>query len=159
MTNDTWTAVDRYIGDLLVGPDPGLDTALIESAKAGLPAIAVSPTEGKLLHLLAKAIGAKKILEIGTLGGYSAIWMARALPKGGRLITLEYEKKHADLARANIARAGLSSVVEIRLGAALDTLPALKAEQAGAFDFGFHPSIWYSSTPTSRATLSTSSGR
>jgi len=132
---DQWTEVDRYIGDLLVPSDPVLDAALEASAAAGLPTIQVSPTQGKLLHILARSLGARKILEIGTLGGYSTIWMARALPAGGRLITLEYSPKHAEVARANIARAGLASVVDVRVGRALDTLPQIAAE--GPFDLIF----------------------
>jgi len=137
MSQEQWTAVDRYITDLVVRPDPALDAALRDSAAAGLPAINVSPSQGKLLHLLARAQGARRILEIGTLGGYSTIWLARALPAGGRLITLESDEKHAEVARANIARAGLSDVVELRLGPALDTLPTLAAEGCGPFDLIF----------------------
>src|SRR5438477_3350993 len=107
MSQELWTAVDHYITDLLLPPDAALDAALKASAEAALPAIQVSPNQGKLLHLLARVQGARHILEIGTLGGYSTIWLARALPKDGRLITLESELKHAEVARANIARAGL----------------------------------------------------
>ena len=135
MSEKLWAAVDRYIDDVLVAPDAALDAALRESIKAGLPAIAVSPSQGKLLHLMARALGARRILEIGTLGGYSTIWLARALPKDGRLVTLEADRKHADVARANIARAGLSDVVDLRLGEALTTLPALAQE--GPFDLTF----------------------
>jgi predicted O-methyltransferase YrrM len=127
-SQEQWTAVDDYINGLLVGSDAALDAALEASTAAGLPAIAVSPSQGKLLHLLARAMGARKILELGTLGGYSTIWMARALPADGRLITLEYDPKHAEVARANIARAGLASKVEIRLGRAIETLPQLTSE-------------------------------
>ena len=137
MTQDQWTAVDRYITDLLVRPDPALNAALASSTAAGLPAINVSPPQGKLLQLLARAQGARKILEIGTLGGYSTIWLARALPAGGRLITLEADPKHADVARANIARAGLAGVVEVRLGRGIDTLPHLVEEKLGPFDLIF----------------------
>jgi len=137
MTQEVWTAVDRYITDLFVPPDAALDSALQSSEAAGLPAINVSPPQGKFLQLLARALGAKKILEIGTLGGYSTIWLARALPAGGRLITLEADPKHAEIARANIARAGLSEVVDLRLGRALDSLPQLAAERRGPFDFIF----------------------
>src|ERR1700722_8123482 len=108
MDQERWTAVDGYLTELLVKSDPVLEEALRASAAADLPAISVSPNQGKLLMLLAQVHGAKNILEIGTLGGYSTIWLARALPKGGRLITLEAEMKHAEIARANIARAGLS---------------------------------------------------
>jgi predicted O-methyltransferase YrrM len=137
MSQETWTAVDRYIGGLLIEPDKALDMALADSAAAGLPAIAVSPNEGKLLHLLARAIGARRILEIGTLGGYSTIWLARALPAGGKLVTLEYDPKHANVARKNVARAGLDDVVEVRLGAALESLPLIAAEEEGPFDLTF----------------------
>ena len=132
-----WTAVDRYITDLFVPPDPALDAALEASTKAGLPAIQVAPNQGKLLMILARIQGARRILEIGTLGGYSTIWLARALPDGGRLVTLEADPKHAEVARANIARAGLSGKVDVRLGRAVDTLPRLEAEGAGPFDFVF----------------------
>jgi predicted O-methyltransferase YrrM len=128
MSQDQWTTVDRYITDLFVPADPALDAALNSSNAAGLPAIHVAPNQGKLLHLLARTLGARKILEIGTLGGYSTIWLARALPAGGRLISLEADLKHAEVARDNIARASLSGVVEIRLGQALDTLPQLVPE-------------------------------
>lgn len=137
MTQDQWTAVDSYITDHLVPSDPSLDAALASSAAAGLPAIHVAPNQGKLLHVLARSINARRILEVGTLGGYSTIWLARALAPGGKLITLEYEPKHADIARANIERAGLAHLVEIRLGKAIDTLPRIAAEGAGAFDFVF----------------------
>ncbi len=137
MTQEQWTAVDRYIIDSLVLPDPALDAALEASAAAGLPPHHVSPNQGKLLLLLARLQGARAILEIGTLGGYSTIWLARALPEGGRLITLEAEPKHAEVARANIARAGLADIVEVRLGRALDTLPQLAAEGRGPFDLIF----------------------
>jgi predicted O-methyltransferase YrrM len=137
MTQEKWSAVDRYITDLLVPSDPALDAALRASAAAGLPPINVAPNQGKLLMLLAQAQGARNILEIGTLGGYSTIWLARALPADGRLITLEFDPKHAEVARANIARAGLADVVEVRLGRALDTLKQLAAENRGPFDLIF----------------------
>jgi predicted O-methyltransferase YrrM len=137
MSQEQWTAVDRYIADLFVPSDPALEAALADSDAAGLPAINVSPVQGKFLHLLARLQGARNILEIGTLGGYSAIWLARALPPGGRLITLEANPKHADVARANIARAGLAGVVELRLGKALETLPQLAQESRGPFDLIF----------------------
>jgi predicted O-methyltransferase YrrM len=136
MTEELWTAVDRYFGDLLVPADPALDEALAASAAAGLPAINVSPVQGKLLHLLARAIGARNVLEIGTLGGYSTIWLARALPDDGRVISLEADHRHAEVARVNIARAGLDNRVEVRLGMALDLLPAL-TERTEPFDFVF----------------------
>jgi predicted O-methyltransferase YrrM len=137
MNGEQWTAVDRFISDLLIPSDPALDAALRASVEAGLPAIQVSPAHGKLLHLLAKVRGAHTILEIGTLGGYSTIWLARALPPGGRLISLEADPKHAGVARANISRAGLAGVVELRLGKALDVLPQLAAEKRGPFDLIF----------------------
>lgn len=137
MTQEQWTAVDRYITDLLVPPDLALDAALQSSAAAGLPPYNVSPNQGKLLLLLARVQGARTILEIGTLGGYSTIWLARALPADGRLITLEADPKHAEVARANIARADLTDVVELRLGRALDTLPQIAAEGLGPFDLIF----------------------
>lgn len=132
-----WTAVDRYIGETLVPSDAALDAALEASERAGLPAIAVAPNQGKLLALLATIRGARRILEIGTLGGYSTIWLARSLPSGGRLISLEVDPKHAEVARANIARAGLAERVEVRLGRALELLPRLEAEGGEAFDFVF----------------------
>jgi predicted O-methyltransferase YrrM len=134
---EQWTAVDRYLTELFVPHDAALEAALRESAAAGLPPIQVSPNQGKLLQLLAKMCGAKSILEIGTLGGYSTIWLARALPTGGRLITLEADARHAEIARANIARAGLADNVEVRLGKALESLPALAAEGRGPFDLVF----------------------
>ncbi|WP_437536943.1 O-methyltransferase [Sorangium sp. So ce726] len=137
MAQEQWSAVDRYLTDLLVPSDAALDAALAASAAAGLPPINVSPNQGKLLHLLAQIRGARTILEIGTLGGYSTIWLARALPARGRLITLESEPKHAEVARANLDRAGLADIVELRLGRALDTLPKLAAEGRGPFDFIF----------------------
>jgi predicted O-methyltransferase YrrM len=137
MTQQRWSAVDRYITDLLLPPDPSLDAALEASAAAGLPAHNVSPAQGKLLQLLALMQGAHTILEIGTLGGYSAIWLARALPAGGRLVALEADPGYAEVARANVDRAGLADVVELRVGPALDTLPLLAAERRGPFDMIF----------------------
>jgi predicted O-methyltransferase YrrM len=137
MSHETWTAVDRYLADRLVSPDPALEAAVEASAAAGVPPIAVSPVQGKLLNLLAQAIGAHAILELGTLGGYSTIWLARALAPGGRLVTLEANPQYAELARANIERAGLGEIVELRLGAALDTLPELVAEGGQPFDLIF----------------------
>ncbi|MFG3035774.1 O-methyltransferase [Streptomyces sp. NPDC048330] len=137
MTNPQWDAVDHYFTELLAPGDEALSAALADSAAAGLPEIAVAPNQGKLLHLLASVQGARNILEIGTLGGYSTIWLARALPADGRMITLEYDPAHADVARANLARAGLDKIVEVRTGAALDTLPLLEAEGAGPFDLVF----------------------
>jgi predicted O-methyltransferase YrrM len=137
MTQDTWTAVDDYITATLHTHDAVLDAALAESARAGLPAIHVAPNQGKLLMLLARMVGARRILEIGTLGGYSTIWLARALPPDGRLITLEYEPKHAEVARTNIARAGLEGVVDVRVGRALDLLPGVAEENPAPFDLVF----------------------
>lgn len=137
MNPEQWTAVDRYITDLLVAPDPALEAALAASLAAGLPPINVAPNQGKLLQLLARIHGARSILEIGTLGGYSTIWLARALPPGGRLVTLESEPKHAEVARANLARAQLGDIVELRVGRAQDTLPRLAAEGREPFDFIF----------------------
>jgi predicted O-methyltransferase YrrM len=137
MPQETWTAVDAYIADLFIGSDPVLEQALADSAAAGLPAIAVAPHEGRLLMLLARAIAARRILEIGTLGGYSTIWLARALPNDGRLITLEFDPKHAAVAQANIARAGLAGVVDVRVGRAIDTLPQIQAEGGAPFDLVF----------------------
>jgi predicted O-methyltransferase YrrM len=136
-TQERWTAVDRYITDLLVPEDAVLEAALRDSAAAGLPPIAVTPNQGKLLALLARVQGACRILELGTLGGYSTIWLGRALPASGRLLTLEADAEYAELARANIARAGLAEVVELRVGPALETLPQLVAEEAGPFDLIF----------------------
>lgn len=137
MSEKTWDQVDRYFSDLLLAPDPGLDAALEASNAAGLPAINVSPNQGKLLYLLAKSIGARRILEIGTLGGYSTIWLARALPADGRLLTLEADPKHAEVARRNIAAAGLSGIVEVKLGRALETLPRLVDAGEPPFDLVF----------------------
>lgn len=137
MTDALWTAVDRYFSDLFIGPDPALDAAMGSITAAGLPPISVSPNQGKLLHLIARIRGARSILEIGTLGGYSTIWLARALRTGGRLVTLEAEPKHADVARSSFARAGLSDIIDLRVGRALDTLPKLQAEGIGPFDLTF----------------------
>ncbi len=136
MSQQQWTAVDDYITSALLAPDEALDAARAASAAAGLPAIAVSPAQGKLLHLLARMMNARRILEFGTLGGYSTIWLARALPPDGRLITLESVRKHAEVARANIARAGLADLVDVRIGEALDTVPVL-AEAGELFDLVF----------------------
>ncbi|MDX2558624.1 O-methyltransferase [Streptomyces sp. TX20-6-3] len=137
MTNPQWTAVDAYFAETIAPADEALTAALSASTATGLPEIAVAPNQGKLLHLLAQLQGARNILEIGTLGGYSTIWLARALPADGRLITLEYDPDHADVARANLAHAGLDKIVEVRTGAALDSLPRLEAEGAGPFDLVF----------------------
>lgn len=133
----TWSSVDEYVAGVVLPRDPALDDALRASEAAGLPAIQVSPLQGKLLHLLALTVGARSILEIGTLGGYSTIWLARALPPGGHLITLEIDAKHAEVARANLARAGLERLADVRLGPALDTLERLEREKAGPFDLVF----------------------
>ncbi|MFF3327417.1 O-methyltransferase [Streptomyces sp. NPDC002889] len=136
--HEQWSAVDRYVTERLVHADEALDAALAASEAAGLPAINVAPNQGKLLYLLALMQGARRVLEIGTLGGYSTIWLARALPDDGRLISLEYDPAHADVARANLARAGLEKITEVRTGAALDILPRLVAEPgAGPFDLVF----------------------
>lgn len=132
-----WTKVDHYITETLVPADPALQAALQSSTAAGLPEIQVAPNQGKLLHMLARSQGARRILEIGTLGGYSTIWLSRALPPDGRLITLELDPKHAEVAGANIARAGLSDKVEIRVGPAILSLPKIAAENHGPFDLIF----------------------
>ena len=135
--NPLWTQVDEYLTDALIPADPALDAARAANAAAELPPIDVSPLQGKFLHLLAQLRGATRILEIGTLGGYSTIWLARALPPHGNLITLEYEPRHAEVAAENITRAGLASKVEIRVGAAADSLADLQAEGAAPFDLIF----------------------
>jgi predicted O-methyltransferase YrrM len=132
-----WTAVDRYISERLLASDPALDAALQASASAGLPAIAVSPNQGKLLYLLARIQGARSILELGTLGGFSTIWLARALPADGALLTLEVDPKYAEVARENIAAAGLADRVELRVEPALEALAQLDAENRGPFDLIF----------------------
>ena len=137
MSADQWTAVDRYFTDTLIPPDPVLDEVLRSSAAAGLPPISVTPNQGKLLMLLAAACGANRVLEIGTLGGYSTIWLARALPTFGRVITLEADPRCAQVASENFSRAGLSSVIRLRLGRAFDTLPVLAAERPAPFDLIF----------------------
>jgi predicted O-methyltransferase YrrM len=137
MNQEKWTSVDHYINHLFVPADPVLEAALNASRAAGLPEINVAPNQGKLLQLLAQAHGARSILEIGTLGGYSTIWLARALPPDGKLITLEFEPKHAEVARANFARAGLNGKIELRVGKAADNLAQLVAEGRGPFDFIF----------------------
>ncbi|SRR6266550_2621630 len=136
MTDEKWTAVDRYITELIVQPDAVLDAALEVSIAAGLPEISVTPSQGKLLYLLARIRRAGRILEIGTLGGYSTIWLARALPSSGCVVTLESDSAHAAAARTNIARAGLADIVDLRVGLALDTLPVLAAE-GQRFDLTF----------------------
>ncbi|MFG1381863.1 O-methyltransferase [Xanthobacter versatilis] len=137
MSATLWAEMDDYIVERLLPADPVLEEALAASAKAGLPAISVSAAQGQMLHLFARMIGARRILEIGTLGGYSAIFLARALPADGKLVTLEFEPRHAEVARANLARAGLSDKVDLRVGRAIDTLPKLEAEGQGPFDLIF----------------------
>ena len=137
MKQELWTAVDDYITDLLVCADAPLQVALEESLKAGLPPHQVSPAQGKLLQLLVRLRGAQNILEIGTLGGYSTIWLARGLGEGGRVVTLESDAGHAEIARGNIARAGLAGIVEVRVAPALDTLSRLAADGSGPFDLIF----------------------
>lgn len=137
MAQEKWTAVDRYITNTLLPADPVLDDVLKASDAAGLPPHNVSPNQGKLLMLLALIHKANNILEIGTLGGYSTIWLARALPENGRLITLESNPQHAEFARKNIARAGLTNIVEVRIGKAVDTLPKLTNEDCNPFDLIF----------------------
>jgi predicted O-methyltransferase YrrM len=137
MDQNIWTEVDNYFAGSLVPPDPALDSAQQAAAAAEMPAISVSPTEGKLLQILATSVRARSILEIGTLGGYSTILLARGLAPGGTIVTLEKEPKHADVARANIARAGFADVVELRVGTALDLLDQLNAEARWSFDLVF----------------------
>lgn len=137
MSQETWSAVDDYFNGKLVGADEALNGALRRQEEAGLPHINVAPNQGKLLNLIARIHGARTILEVGTLGGYSTIWLARALPEGGRLITLEIDPKHAEVARANIAQAGLANKVDVRLGSAHETLPMLVNESAVPFDLVF----------------------
>jgi predicted O-methyltransferase YrrM len=137
MSQELWTRVDEYWGTLFVPSDEALDAAQKASHEAGLPAISVAANQGKFLGLLAQIQGARRILEIGTLGGYSTIWLARALPPDGRVVTLELDPKHAEVARSNLERAGVAARVEIRVGRALESLAALKAEGAAPFDFAF----------------------
>lgn len=137
MDDRVWTEVDRYVGDLLAPHDAALDAALQAGVEAGLPQIQVSPPQGKLLQILAQINGAASILEFGTLAGYSTIWLARALPAGGRLITLEADARYAEVARANVERAGLAASVDLRVGPALEILPVLDEEGAGPFDLTF----------------------
>ncbi len=134
---DLWSTVDGYIAERLIGTDPDLEAALEDSTRAGLPAIAVSAPQGKLLHLIARSISARRVLEVGTLGGYSTIWLARALPDDGTLVTLEIEPRHAEVARANLDRAGVGRLVEIRVGPATESLTALAQQPADPFDLVF----------------------
>ena len=137
MSQELWTAVDQYINNIAIGRDAVLEAASEAAVAAQLPPISVTPAHGKLLHLMARAQSARRILEIGTLAGYSTIWLARALPAGGRVVTLEANPMHADIARANLARAGVADRVDIRLGKALETLPQLAVENQDPFDFVF----------------------
>jgi predicted O-methyltransferase YrrM len=136
LSQELWTKVDEYFA-AMVGEDDALKAAVAESEKAGLPPIAVTANQGKLLMMMAQMISPKKILEVGTLGGYSTIWLARSLAPGGKLTTLEYEQKHADVAQRNFARAGLANLIEVRVGDATKTMPQLIAEGAGPFDLIF----------------------
>ncbi|MFD5124588.1 O-methyltransferase [Streptomyces sp. NPDC058385] len=136
-SEDQWTAVDDYLNDLLAPGDEALTAALADSEAAGLPHIAVAPNQGKFLHLIARVQGARRVLEIGTLGGYSTIWLARALPADGVLVTLEYDPRHAEVARGNLARAGLDKIAEVRVGPALDSLPGVAADHPDPFDLVF----------------------
>lgn len=137
MSQDQWTAIDHYLTDALLPHDAALEAALTASDAAGLPAIAVAPNQGRMLEIFARSIGAKRILEIGTLGGYSTIWLAKALPAGGRLISLEFDPRHAAVATANIADAGFADRVEVRVGRAVDNLPIIEREGGGPFDLVF----------------------
>jgi len=138
MTPDSrWTAVDTYVNGVLIADDDALSAAVQASEAAGLPAISVTPQQGKLLHVMARSIRSRAILEIGTLGGYSTIWLARAVAPAGLVTTIEADAKHAEVARANIARAGLERIVDLRVGRAQEVLPQLEAERAGPFDFVF----------------------
>jgi predicted O-methyltransferase YrrM len=137
MTDRAWTSVDAWFEDTLLAPDEPLDAALADSRAAGLPAISVSPTQGKFLHLLVRSLRAERVLEVGTLGGYSTIWLARGLPSTGRVVTLEINPHHADVARVNLLRAGLADVVEVRVGPAAASLERLGQEGAAPFDLVF----------------------
>jgi predicted O-methyltransferase YrrM len=135
--DEKWIAVEQYINGHLVPPEPALDAARDANEAAGLPAIDVTPAEGKMLHVLARLMGARRVLEIGTLGGYSTIWLARALPPEGQLVTLELKPEHAKVAQCNVERAGVSDVVEIRVGCALESLEKLAEEDGDPFDLVF----------------------
>ena len=137
MSDERWTAVDRYLVDLLVPSDPELEHVMAASGAAGLPAHEVAPNQGKLLYLLARLQGARGILELGTLGGYGTVWLARALPAGGRLVTIEADARHADVARANLAGVGVAGLVDLRVGDALTVLAGLVADGSGPFDLVF----------------------
>jgi predicted O-methyltransferase YrrM len=137
MSRDVWSKVDSYIDEKLIGADEVLEAALAANQAGGLPSIDVSPSQGKLLYLLAKIAGSRRILEIGTLGGYSTIWLARAVPEDGEVVTVEAVAKHAEVARGNTARAGLAHRVDVRLGTGLEVLPQLAVESGAPFDFVF----------------------
>ncbi|MEP6507226.1 MAG: O-methyltransferase [Gemmatimonadales bacterium] len=137
MTQELWSAVDNYIDGQLALNDAALDASIVANASGGLPAIDITASQGKLLQMLARLAGARRILEIGTLGGYSTIWLARALPADGRLISLEFDPSHAAVAKSNIERAGLSAIVDVRIGAALDSLPIIASQNEGPFDLCF----------------------
>lgn len=137
MNEQIWAAVDNYLGGAVGPQDAALSAALAANTTAGLPAIDVTPGQGKLLYLYAKALGARRILEIGTLGGYSTLWLARALPADGKVVTLEVEPKHAEVARRNFASAGVAAKVELILGRAIDSLVSLSRQRVPAFDFVF----------------------
>ncbi|MCK6447326.1 MAG: O-methyltransferase [Planctomycetes bacterium] len=137
MSTELWNAVDAYVSGSLAANDAALEHALAASRAARLPDIHVAPNQGKFLQVLARSVGARRILEVGTLGGYSTIWLARALPDEGRIVTLELDPRHADVARSNFARAGLDRRIELRLGPALESLAALAAERVAPFDFVF----------------------
>jgi predicted O-methyltransferase YrrM len=137
MSQELWSEVDASVEPRLLDPDPLLDQVLAASADAGLPAIALTPAHARYMHLLARVHGARSILELGTLGGYSTIWLGRALPSDGRLVSLELDPRYAELASANVERAGLAGLIKIIVGPALDSLRGLIAEGAGPFDFIF----------------------
>jgi len=134
---ELWTEVDNYYGELLAPTDATLDAVLLANEKAGLPAIGVSPLQGKLLEVLVRITSARRVLEIGTLGGYSTIWMARALPEDGRIVTLEFDPHHAEVAMANLQRAGVAERVDLRVGRAIDSLPKLAGTADAPFDLIF----------------------
>jgi predicted O-methyltransferase YrrM len=137
MSEQQWSAVDDYLNQVVVRPDAALDQALRATAEAGMPKISVSAPLGKLLNLIARMVGARRVLEVGTLGGYSTIWLARALPAEGRVVSLEISPDHAAVARSNLERAGLAARAEVRVGPALESLPELAEEGAGPFDLVF----------------------
>ncbi len=137
MDEDLWTKVDDYLTQKLIPADPALNSAQAATSAAGMPSISVSATQGRLLQMLVSSLRARSVLEIGTLGGYSTIWLARGLARGGKIITLEKEQRHADVARENIVRAGFGDVVDLRVGAALETLPSVATSGAAPFDFIF----------------------